>query len=183
MEFTLTKRASQRWMGQISYFAVKNHRWLDSVFQNANEEFFPLDETWSWAGNISATYRLPYDVSVSGFLQSKSGVKGQRTNIFRTADPMAVRRSPTTATRRFASSRTRSQSFRLQHSQLPGEQGFPHDWWPEVFHRFRYVQRVEFRHADRRRFRVGADVRLCHRRHAAAHYAHRRAVHVLAGRS
>ena len=87
MEFTLTKRASDRWMGQISYFAVKNHRWLNGVFQNPNDEFFPLDETWSWAGNISATYRLPYDISVSGFLQSKAGVKGQRTNIFRTADP------------------------------------------------------------------------------------------------
>jgi hypothetical protein len=87
MEFTLTKRASDRWMGQISYFAVKNHRWLNGVFQNPNDEFFPLDETWSWAGNISASYRLPYDVSVSGFLQSKAGVKGQRTNIFRTADP------------------------------------------------------------------------------------------------
>jgi hypothetical protein len=87
MEFTLTKRASDRWMGQISYFAVKSHRWLAGVFQNPNDEFFPLDETWSWAGNISASYRLPYDINVSGFLQSKSGVKGQRTNIFRTADP------------------------------------------------------------------------------------------------
>ena len=45
------------------------------------------DETWSWAGNVSASYRLPWDVSVSGFLQSKAGVKGQRTNVFRTADP------------------------------------------------------------------------------------------------
>ena len=36
---------------------------------------------------MSATYRLPYDVSISGFLQSRAGVKGQRTNIFRTADP------------------------------------------------------------------------------------------------
>jgi hypothetical protein len=87
MEFTLTKRASDRWMGQISYFAVKNHRWLSGIFQNPNDEFFPLDETWSWAGNISASYRLPYDVNVSGFLQSKSGVKGQRTYTFRTADP------------------------------------------------------------------------------------------------
>ncbi len=87
MEFTLTKRASSRWMGQISYFVVKNHRWLDGFFQNANQEFFPLDETWNWAGNVSASYRLPYDINVSGFLQSKSGVKGQRTNIFRTADP------------------------------------------------------------------------------------------------
>ena len=87
MEFTLTKRASDRWMGQVSYFAVKNHRWLSGTFQNPNDEFFPLDESWSWAGNISGTYRLPYGISVSGFLQSKSGVKGQRTNIFRTADP------------------------------------------------------------------------------------------------
>ncbi len=87
VEFTVTKRASDRWMGQISYFAVKNHRWLDGSFQSPNQEFFPLDETWSWAGTVSASYRLPYDINVSGFLQSKSGVKGQRTNEFRTADP------------------------------------------------------------------------------------------------
>ena len=66
---------------------MKNHRWLAGVFQSPNDEFFPLDETWSWAGNVSAPYRLPYDISVSGFLQSKSGVKGQRTYIFRTVDP------------------------------------------------------------------------------------------------
>ncbi len=87
MEFTLTKRSSQRWMGQISYFAVKNHRWLSRIFNNPNDEFFPLDETWAWAGNVTGTYRLPYGVSVSGFLQSKSGVKGQRTYQFRQADP------------------------------------------------------------------------------------------------
>jgi Carboxypeptidase regulatory-like domain len=87
MEFTLTKRATNRWMAQVSYFAVKNHRWLVGVFQNKNDEFFPLDETWSWAGNVSASYRLPFDVSVSGFLQSRNGIKGQRTVQFRQADP------------------------------------------------------------------------------------------------
>jgi hypothetical protein len=87
MEFSLTRRATDRWMGQVSYFAVKNRRWLEGVYQSPNNEFFPLDDTWSWAGNISGTYRLPYNVSVSGFLQSQAGVKGQRTNIFRTADP------------------------------------------------------------------------------------------------
>lgn len=87
VELMLTKRASDRWMGQVSFFAVKNHRWLGGVFQSPNDEFFPLDETWDWAGNVSGTYRLPYAVSISGFLQSKAGVKGQRTNIFRTADP------------------------------------------------------------------------------------------------
>ena len=87
IEFTLTKRTSSRWSGQVSYFAVKNHRWLSSIYNTPNDQFFPLDETWAWAGNITGSYRLPGDVSVSGFLQSKNGLKGQRTNIFRTADP------------------------------------------------------------------------------------------------
>jgi hypothetical protein len=87
IETTLTKRFSSRWTGQVSYFAVKNHRWIASVFNSPNEEFFPLDETWSWAGNVTGSYRLPGDVSVSGFLQSRNGLKGQRTYIFRQVDP------------------------------------------------------------------------------------------------
>ena len=57
------------------------------MFTNPNDEFFPLDENWTWAGNVSGSYRFPGDVTVSGFLQSKNGVLGQRTNIFRQADP------------------------------------------------------------------------------------------------
>jgi len=87
LESTLTKRFSSRWTGQVSYFVVKNHRWLASVFNSPNDQFFPLDETWTWAGNISGTYRLPGDVSVSGFLQSRNGLLGQRTYIFRQVDP------------------------------------------------------------------------------------------------
>jgi len=66
---------------------VKNHRWIASVFNSPNDEFFPIDETWSWAGNVSGSYRLPADVIISGFLQSRNGVKGQRTYIFRQVDP------------------------------------------------------------------------------------------------
>jgi hypothetical protein len=87
VEATLTKRFSSRWTGQVSYFAVKNHRWLASVFNGPNDEFFPLDETWSWAGNVTGSYRLPGDVTLAGFLQSKNGVTGQRTYIFRQVDP------------------------------------------------------------------------------------------------
>jgi hypothetical protein len=46
-----------------------------------------VDDTWSWAGNVTGSYRFPGDVTVSGFLQSRTGVKGQRTYIFRQADP------------------------------------------------------------------------------------------------
>ena len=87
IEGTLTKRFSSRWTGQVSYFVVRNHRWLASVFNSPNDQFFPIDETWSWAGNVSGSYRLPGDVTVSGFLQSKNGLMGQRTYIFRQVDP------------------------------------------------------------------------------------------------
>ena len=87
IEGTLIKRFSSRWTGQVSYFTVKNHRWLASVFASPNDQFFPIDETWSWAGNVTGTYRFPGDVSVSGFLQSRNGVTGQRTYIFRQVDP------------------------------------------------------------------------------------------------
>jgi hypothetical protein len=86
-EFTLTKRFSSRWTGQVSYFAVKNHRWLASVFASPDDQFFPVDDTWSWAGNVTGSYRLPGDVTLSGFLQSRNGLLGQRTYIFRQADP------------------------------------------------------------------------------------------------
>ena len=87
IEGTLTKRFSRRWTGQVSYFTVKNHRWIASVFNSPNDEFFPVDDTWSWAGNVTGSYRLPGDVSISGFLQTKNGVTGQRTYIFRQVDP------------------------------------------------------------------------------------------------
>jgi hypothetical protein len=87
VEATLTRRFSSRWTGQVSYFAVKNHRWLASVFTSPNDQFFPLDETWSWAGNVTGSYRTLGDFLISGFLQTKNGVTGQRTYIFRQVDP------------------------------------------------------------------------------------------------
>ena len=87
IEGTLSKRFSKRWSAQVSYFVVKNHRWLSSTFTSPNDEFFPIDDTWSWAGNATGSYRLPWDITVAGFLQSKNGVLGQRTAIFRQVDP------------------------------------------------------------------------------------------------
>lgn len=82
-EFTLTKRMSNRWMGIGSFWLTRNHAWLSRMQATPNEAFFPLDRTWSWASTISGTYRLPYDVLVSGFLQARSGTPGQRTYTFR----------------------------------------------------------------------------------------------------
>ncbi|MBI1876038.1 MAG: TonB-dependent receptor [Acidobacteria bacterium] len=87
MEVTLTRRSSGRWMAQASYFVVKNNRYIAKTINSPNDEFFNLDETWNWGATVTGSYRLPYDISIAGFLQGKSGVKGQRTNIFRQVDP------------------------------------------------------------------------------------------------
>ena len=87
MEFTVTRRSAGRWSAQVSYFVTKNHRLIQQTVNSPNDEFFPFDDTWNWAGIVTGTYRLPYDVSLSGFFQSKSGLYGQRTNLFRQVDP------------------------------------------------------------------------------------------------
>lgn len=86
-EITVTKRLSGRWSAQASYFIVKNHRVINKTVNSPNDEFFPFDDTWNWAGTVTGTYRLPYGVSFSGFLQSHSGLQGRRTNVFRQIDP------------------------------------------------------------------------------------------------
>jgi Carboxypeptidase regulatory-like domain/TonB dependent receptor len=87
MEFTVTRRYSGRWMAQASYFAVKNHRVIERTINSPNDEFFNLDEVWNWGTTVTGSYHFPYDITFAGFLHSKSGVAGQRTNIFRQADP------------------------------------------------------------------------------------------------
>lgn len=87
VEVSMTKRLSHRWMGSASFFAVKNHRWITRTFNSANDEFFPVDDTWGWAGNFSGAYQLPGRIQLAGFVVSKAGIKGQRTYIFRRDDP------------------------------------------------------------------------------------------------
>lgn len=87
LEFALTKRLTQRWSATGSFWMTKNHRWLTINDVNPNNDLFPVDETWFWAGNFTASYLLPWDVQASAYLQSKQGVKGQRTYQFRNPDP------------------------------------------------------------------------------------------------
>ena len=87
IEAAVNRRLAGRWMASASGFAVKNHRWIQLHFTSPNDDPFPLDETWSWGLNGSGMYRLPGEVQLAMFIQAKSGIKGQRTNIFRSADP------------------------------------------------------------------------------------------------
>ncbi|MEO7134767.1 MAG: hypothetical protein ABI024_11170, partial [Vicinamibacterales bacterium] len=86
-EVSLTKRLAQRWSATGSFWATKNYRWLTINDVNPNNDPFSRDQTWFWAGNLTASYLLPADVQVGAYLQSEVGIKSQRTNIFRAIDP------------------------------------------------------------------------------------------------
>ena len=87
IEFTVTKRSSGRWFGMGSFWVTKHKRHLSLIPDNPNNDYFNVAQQWTWASNLSGSYRLPWDVQFAAFLQSKVGVQGQRTNIFRAADP------------------------------------------------------------------------------------------------
>ena len=70
-----------------SFWMTKHHRNLSLFPDNPNNDYFNVAEQWTWASNLSGSYRLPWDVQFAAFLQSKVGVQGQRTNVFRAADP------------------------------------------------------------------------------------------------
>lgn len=83
VEFSMTKRMSKRWMGTGAFWFTRNHVWLRRMQATPNDEMFPLDETWNWAATVSGSYRFPYDIVGSGFLQSRAGTPGYRTFVFR----------------------------------------------------------------------------------------------------
>jgi hypothetical protein len=87
LELTLNKRNIGRWGASTSFTATKNHRFLVSIPASPNDEYFPIDETWDWGYKVTGNYRLPYDVMFSGVFDIQPGVKGQRTYVFRSADP------------------------------------------------------------------------------------------------
>ncbi|MGE3178659.1 MAG: TonB-dependent receptor [Vicinamibacterales bacterium] len=88
IEGSLTKRLSNRWSLTGAFAATKQHRWLITAITNPNDEYFPIDQTWSHIVRLNGSYQLPFDISLGGTLAVKTGVLGQRTYVFRAADPL-----------------------------------------------------------------------------------------------
>lgn len=87
IEFTVTKRSSGRWGAMASFWAIKNDFWLSLFEDDPNNDLNARDQTWKWAGNVSGNYTLPFGIQLGAFMQSKVGIQGQRTNVFRAVDP------------------------------------------------------------------------------------------------
>jgi hypothetical protein len=88
IEGSVQKRLSNRWSMGSSFGATKQHRWIQGVIETPNQVTFPLDETWDYQFRLNGSYTLPFDVLLGGTMTTLNGVKGQRTYIFRAADPL-----------------------------------------------------------------------------------------------
>ena len=88
IEVSVNRRMSGKWSLMGSYGATKQHRWLDGFIETPNQEYYPLDETWSWVMRGSGSYVLPYAIALGATLNIRSGIQGQRTYVFRATDPL-----------------------------------------------------------------------------------------------
>jgi hypothetical protein len=86
-EVSLNRRQEGNWFAYTSLLATKYHQWLETAPQSPNDEFFPLNETWELAYRLAGGYKMPLGIDVSTLYQAYSGIPGQRTNLFRAADP------------------------------------------------------------------------------------------------
>jgi hypothetical protein len=97
-EVTLTRRKSGRWYAFTSFLATKNHRYLTLVPQGPNDELFNLDDTWELSYRASGGYDFPYGINASLLYAAYNGLPGQRTYVFRAADPSGGPAFPSSTT-------------------------------------------------------------------------------------
>ncbi len=84
IEGVVTRRTVGHWGMLASAAASKNDRPIVGIIQTPNDEYFDRDTTWDWSLKINGNYLLPWKIDLSGTYQIYNGVKGQRTNLFRT---------------------------------------------------------------------------------------------------
>ena len=84
-EVGVTKRYSKRWDALSSFWATKNHRWIQGtagIAGSPNDDRYPIDDTWNWEARADVVYRFPLGFQTSAFYRVQSGVHGQRTEKF-----------------------------------------------------------------------------------------------------
>jgi Carboxypeptidase regulatory-like domain/TonB dependent receptor len=98
VEITASKRTGGRWFANTSLLVTKNHRWIEAYQETPNSNNFPLDLTWAVSYRLAGGYQLPFGLNASAKYQWFTGTAGQRTTIYRAADPAGGPAFPSSAT-------------------------------------------------------------------------------------
>src|SRR5262249_1190570 len=88
LDLGVTQRATSRLSLGLGYSPAKNQKYLVGIVTSPNDEYNQIDNTWSHTFRANGNYLLPWDVQAGGTLLVLSGRPGQRTNVFRAADPL-----------------------------------------------------------------------------------------------
>jgi len=88
LEAAVSKRFSNTWSLQTSYTATKYHRWIVGIPQSPNDNYFPIDNAWRWQMKLNGNYDLANGFGVGAIVEWLSSPLGQRTYVFRAADPL-----------------------------------------------------------------------------------------------
>ena len=88
MEGAFSRRMANNWSAGLSYTATKYHRWLTPIPQSPNDDYYPLDSAWRWSTKLNGSYTAPYNIIIGAILDIGSPFIGQRTYVFRAADPL-----------------------------------------------------------------------------------------------
>jgi hypothetical protein len=87
-EFTLARRASAKWSAQTSFLTTKNYVYNVGIPTSPNDLPYNIDHTWNWVYKVNGSYTFPKDIVFAGLFDVQPGIRGQRTYIFRAADPL-----------------------------------------------------------------------------------------------
>ena len=88
LEAAFSRRMARNWSMGLSYTATKYHRWLTPIPQSPNDDYYPLDQEWRWTAKVNGSYTAPYNIIVGAIIDIGSPFMGQRTYVFRAADPL-----------------------------------------------------------------------------------------------
>ena len=86
-EVAINKRATSRTSLGLAYTLTQNHRFLVGNVVSPNDEYNDVNDIFQHALRANGNYTLPWDIQLGGTFLLLSGAPGQRTNVFRAADP------------------------------------------------------------------------------------------------
>jgi hypothetical protein len=75
-------QTSAKWNLLASYTATRNHYWIVPIIVNPNQNYYPVNDTWTWQARLTSNYNLPWRIDLSGTYQFYNGLQGQRTDTF-----------------------------------------------------------------------------------------------------
>ncbi len=75
-------QSSAKWNLLASYTATRNHYWIVPIVVNPNQNYYPVDDAWTWQARLTSNFNFRWRIDLSGTYQFYNGLQGQRTDTY-----------------------------------------------------------------------------------------------------